>query len=388
MTARTSPHGGSLSGRRADAAAIVGRALATAGLWPVRDGIDWGRLARGAAALHLLAVVLIVGLAWRGLAVDAPGGGLPALHLLVLVATGAAAALLALRPSEWAAVAATPDGGAAADASPRLLAQMSHELRTPLNAMIGFSEVMLQELHGPLGNARYQEYAAYISESGGRLLEASEATLAVTATMSALMADRSALRRERVRAFSLLREAWAAAAASVPGREVALALPGSGDREIACDRRVTARALEQLMREAMAGAPPHAVVEASVNCRGDALIIEIEVRPAMGTQERAAVRLPQPESAGGPGDPWVAGGGLRVVLARSLLEMQGATLCVAAGQAGLWSASVVFPAPPPRRDIRQRAAAMARRCPPSRPEDSARAAAGRASAGIPAAPPA
>ncbi len=75
---------------------------------------------------------------------------------------------------------------------------MSHELRTPLNAMIGFSEVMLRELHGPLGHARYQEYAAHISESGGRLLKSSEDTLAVTATMSALMADRLAGRRERV----------------------------------------------------------------------------------------------------------------------------------------------------------------------------------------------
>ena len=51
------------------------------------------------------------------------------------------------------------------------MAQMSHELRTPLNAVIGFSDVMLRELHGPLGNARYQEYAHHISESGGRLLE-------------------------------------------------------------------------------------------------------------------------------------------------------------------------------------------------------------------------
>ena len=67
-----------------------------------------------------------------------------------------------------------------------LMAQMSHELRTPLNAVIGFSEVMLRELHGPLGHARYQEYAHHISESGGRLLKSSEDALAVTEAMSAL----------------------------------------------------------------------------------------------------------------------------------------------------------------------------------------------------------
>jgi signal transduction histidine kinase len=370
------------------------------GLWLTGAGdragedhsFDWSRLARGAAALHLLAVLLI-GLAWQGrLAVDAEGGGLPALHLLVLVATGAAAALLALRPAgrpASTAASAAPGGAAAVDTSPRLLAQMSHELRTPLNAMIGFSEVMLQELHGPLGHARYQEYAAYISASGGRLLEASEATLAVTATMSALMADRSALRREHVRALPLLREAWTAAvAASGPGREARLALPDRGDHGIACDRRVTAQALEQLLREAMAVAPPHAAVEASVDCRGDAGTVEIVLRPAVASEEAAAA-TPAPADGGcGQGDSFIADGGLRVVLARSLLEMQGATLRVSAGQAGPWWASIAFPAAPPRRDMRQRAGAIARRCRPSRREDCARVAAARASAGSPAAPPA
>jgi cell cycle sensor histidine kinase DivJ len=48
---------------------------------------------------------------------------------------------------------------------------MSHELRTPLNAIIGFSEVMTREIFGPVGSARYQEYARLIHESGGHLLE-------------------------------------------------------------------------------------------------------------------------------------------------------------------------------------------------------------------------
>ena len=49
------------------------------------------------------------------------------------------------------------------------LANMSHELRTPLNAVIGFSEVMKDELFGPLGE-RYCEYAQSIHESGKHLL--------------------------------------------------------------------------------------------------------------------------------------------------------------------------------------------------------------------------
>jgi signal transduction histidine kinase len=50
------------------------------------------------------------------------------------------------------------------------LANMSHELRTPLNAIIGFSEIMRDELLGPLGTAQYAGYADDINRSGQHLL--------------------------------------------------------------------------------------------------------------------------------------------------------------------------------------------------------------------------
>ncbi|MBL8836212.1 MAG: hypothetical protein JNL66_08210 [Alphaproteobacteria bacterium] len=50
------------------------------------------------------------------------------------------------------------------------LANMSHELRTPLNAIIGFSQVMAQQMLGPMGNAKYLEYAGDVEKSGRHLL--------------------------------------------------------------------------------------------------------------------------------------------------------------------------------------------------------------------------
>lgn len=50
------------------------------------------------------------------------------------------------------------------------LANMSHELRTPLNAISGFSEIISQELFGPLGDPHYSEYAQDIHASGQHLL--------------------------------------------------------------------------------------------------------------------------------------------------------------------------------------------------------------------------
>jgi signal transduction histidine kinase len=55
-------------------------------------------------------------------------------------------------------------------AKSEFLAKISHEIRTPLNAIIGFSEVMMDERFGPIGNDRYREYLKDIHASGGHLV--------------------------------------------------------------------------------------------------------------------------------------------------------------------------------------------------------------------------
>jgi signal transduction histidine kinase len=51
----------------------------------------------------------------------------------------------------------------------QFLANMSHELRTPLNAIIGFSELLQNQIFGPL-QKQYRDYATIIHESGHHLL--------------------------------------------------------------------------------------------------------------------------------------------------------------------------------------------------------------------------
>jgi len=53
----------------------------------------------------------------------------------------------------------------------QFLANMSHELRTPLNAIIGFSEMIREEMFGPVGAPEYEAYVRDIHSSGKHLLE-------------------------------------------------------------------------------------------------------------------------------------------------------------------------------------------------------------------------
>ena len=55
-------------------------------------------------------------------------------------------------------------------AKSQFLAKVSHEIRTPLNAILGFTEVIMDERFGPIGNARYKEYLADIHASGAHVM--------------------------------------------------------------------------------------------------------------------------------------------------------------------------------------------------------------------------
>ena len=308
--------------------------------WPSRAGARFDRQwwARGAAALHLLGLAAIVTMGWHDPSVAVPGtiGGLQAMHLAFLMMTGAAAAFLTLGAGREDQPLDVPEDTNAATGVDQLMAQMSHELRTPLNAMIGFSDVMLRELYGPLGHTRYQEYAAHISESGGQLLRSAEDALAVTETMSAVMADRLAGRCERVAAGGLVREAWAALGATT----VKLSVSNCAACDIPCERRATGQALRHLLREAIARAPAGGEVEVKGRRRGGARSIEIRITNG---SEQPAGAIPDGAAKDDAGRYPPAGGSLRVMLARLLLEMQGATLSLWDDDAGFWSAYVAFP---------------------------------------------
>ena len=72
--------------------------------------------------------------------------------------------------AEGEMVEARAEAERASQAKSAFLAKISHEIRTPLNAILGFTEVIMEERFGPVGNERYKDYLKDIHASGAHVL--------------------------------------------------------------------------------------------------------------------------------------------------------------------------------------------------------------------------
>ena len=66
--------------------------------------------------------------------------------------------------------AATREAQKAAAVKADFLSKVSHEIRTPLNTITGFTEVIMAERFGPIGNERYREYLQDVYAAGMHLV--------------------------------------------------------------------------------------------------------------------------------------------------------------------------------------------------------------------------
>jgi signal transduction histidine kinase/DNA-binding NarL/FixJ family response regulator len=75
-----------------------------------------------------------------------------------------------LKETERSLRQAKEEAEAANRAKSAFLSNMTHEIRTPLNAIMGFTQVISSELHGPIGNETYKQYLLDIQTSAHHLL--------------------------------------------------------------------------------------------------------------------------------------------------------------------------------------------------------------------------
>ena len=124
---------------------------------------------------------------------------------------------------------------------------VTHELRTPLNSVIGFAELLRDEVPGPL-NAKQAAFAADILASGQRLLALVDGIL----EMSRLDAAGAALERAPVEIGAALEDRVAAHRQVAGARGVSMRLDVAADTGSAeLDSRRLGRMLDALLDNAI-----------------------------------------------------------------------------------------------------------------------------------------
>jgi len=156
----------------------------------------------------------------------------------------------ALRISEQRALEMADQAQSANKAKSEFLASMSHELRTPLNAILGFSEILKAELYGPLGSAKYVEYAEDVHKSGAHLLDLINDVL----DLSKIDAGKMEL-RESVFSISELVNDAVILVRDKAKDHVGLEVLPDGQIEVRADKRLTMQILINLLSNAVKFTP-------------------------------------------------------------------------------------------------------------------------------------
>ncbi|HWA70522.1 MAG TPA: HAMP domain-containing sensor histidine kinase [Rhizomicrobium sp.] len=215
---------------------------------------------------------------------------------------------------------------AANKAKSAFLANMSHELRTPLNAIMGFSEVMKEEVLGPMNNPRYIGYAGDIHASGQYLLGIINDIL----DLSKIEAGKMSL--DSAKEFALAEAVSASLTLLAPlgdkhGVQVSSSLP-SDVRLVAVERMIR-QILINLLGNAIKFTPAGGSVEVSgapMSCGGYALTVRDS---GIGMTEEGICRAMMP--FGQVENKMTAthnGTGLGLPLAKAMLELHGGTMTV------------------------------------------------------------
>ena len=207
-------------------------------------------------------------------------------------------------------------------AKTEFLARMSHELRTPLNAIIGFSDLMRQEIMGPLGCGRYTEYTRDIHASGLKLLDTIDGIL----QMSRIEKGQLRLVPEVMRIETALAQALELVGPEVEKQHCTVDLdivpPATLQADTSALREVLAQVLRNAVRYSAAGASIRVRVRPARNAinifvEDDGIGIPADVLPRLGRPfEQVEAEYSR---AGG-------GSGLGLAIARGLVELHGGRL--------------------------------------------------------------
>ena len=210
-------------------------------------------------------------------------------------------------------------------AKSRFLANISHELRTPLNAIIGFSELITKEAFGPVGQARYRDYARDILLSGTHMSELVNDIL----TMAKLDAGRHELSYEQFEPARLVSEVVDIFRGTelAQHRQVAVEI-GARMPDLHADRRAVRQMLLNLLSNAAKFSDRSAPVLIRCHREADAVVLTVIDRGIGMTAEEAVLAVQPFRQIDNRLTRRYEGAGLGLSIVRAMIEQHGGRLVI------------------------------------------------------------
>ena len=214
---------------------------------------------------------------------------------------------------------------AANQAKTRFLATMSHELRTPLNAIIGFSDMMLTGMFGPIGSPKYLEYAGDVHRSGHYLL----AMINEILDLSKIEAGRYELHPEDIDVAPTIDDCVTILMVTAQQHDVNLSYLAEGPLKVTADSRAFKQILLNLLSNAVKFTPAGGRVRLSVAAVPDGTIAVSVADTGIGIVAHDLERIFEPfhrtEAALARTHE---GTGLGLAITKGLVEMSGGRLAL------------------------------------------------------------
>jgi len=231
----------------------------------------------------------------------------------------------------------------ASRAKSAFLAAMSHELKTPLNAVLGFSEIIKDEVLGPIQPPRYRAYASDIHASGTRLL----AIISDVLDVARLSGGAITLNARPYAVALLVDEAVTMARiATEDRREVALDI-AAGLPQVDVDPQRLRQSLANLLSNAIKFTPEGGRIAVKVwqdACGGISFAVS-DTGIGMD-REKIAAALEAFRQLDGSLARRFEGAGLGLAITKSLVELHGGTLAI---ESAIGAGTTVTIALPPAR---------------------------------------
>ncbi len=208
---------------------------------------------------------------------------------------------------------------AANRAKSEFLANMSHELRTPLNAILGFSEILLGQMFGPVGSPKYSEYARDIHDSGKHLLNVINDIL----DMSKIEAGHMKIREEIIDLAPLIEESLRLTSVAAERKSICVEQRIAEGLTMTADRRAMKQILLNLLSNSVKFTDPGGRIALRARKVGGAMHLTI-ADTGIGIPAKALGKIGQPfEQVQSQYAKSQGGSGLGLAISRSLVMLHG-----------------------------------------------------------------